>query len=120
MISKIFTLNKILKYIIEELIGRFVAFSVALWCSKFFTHYTYERKSVRNLFGLVKRKKIAVNDMPDWLQMLTIAIIGFIIMETINHFLELPQVKSKISSGVDRFLNFIKKKQNSENSDFSS
>ncbi|TAG56539.1 MAG: hypothetical protein EAZ27_04760 [Cytophagales bacterium] len=112
---KLFTLDKILKFIIGELIGRFIAFAVALWCSKLFTHYSYEKKSIKNLFGLAKRKKIVVNEMPEWVQILTIAVIGFIVMETINYILELPKVRNAINIGVDRFLIFIKIKKNIEN-----
>ena len=111
MIFKIFTLRKILKYIIGEFIGRFIAFCVALWFSKLFTHYAYERKNIKNLFGFIKRKKIAVNQMPDWLQMLTIAVIGFVVMETINYILELPKVKARINNGIESFLSWLKSKE---------
>ena len=117
MFLKIFTLRKILKYIIGDLIGRFIAFFVALWFSKLFTQYAYERKNIHNLFGFIKRKKIVVNQLPDWFQMLTIAIIGFIVMEIINYFLELPKVKAGINKGIDNFLSMLKTKLPVTNSD---
>ncbi len=107
---KIFTLDKIIKFIIGELVGRFIGFCVALWCSKLFSHHTYEKKSIKNLFGLAKRKKIVVNEMPEWAQMLTIAIVGFIVMESINYLLEHPKVKSYTDAKIDQFLALFKKR----------
>ena len=59
-----------------------------MWASKLFTHQVYERKSVKNAFGLLGRKKIIVNDTPEWLQWLIAALVGFIVLELISYFFE--------------------------------
>jgi hypothetical protein len=109
--EKIFTVEKAVKFIIGELIGRFISFAVAIWFSKFFTHVTVEKKSIKNLFGLAKRKKVVVREMPEWVEVLTIAIIGFIIMELINYLLDLPVVKSKINVFAEKAASLFRKKQ---------
>lgn len=109
--EKIFTIEKVVKFIIGELVGRFISFAVAIWFSKFFTHVTVEKKSIKNLFGLAKRKKIVVREMPEWVEILTIAVVGFIIMELINYMLDLPVVKSRINLFAEKVASLFRKKQ---------
>ena len=43
---------------------------------------------MHNLFGLAGRKKVIVNDTPEWLQWALSVIIGFIALEFVNFFIE--------------------------------
>jgi len=86
--NKIFTWKKVANYIINELLGKFIGFVVGMWASKLFTHQIYEKKSMNNLFGIMKRKKITVNDTPEWLQWVIATVVGFIVLELISYFFE--------------------------------
>lgn len=82
------TKDKIINFILGELVGRFVGFAVALWTSKMFSKVVYEKRGINNLFGLAGRKKVVVNTTPEWLQWLLGAIVGFIVLELVNYFFE--------------------------------
>lgn len=100
--QKLFTWKKILNLIINEVLGKFIGFVVGMWASKLFTHQVYEKKGVNNLFGLMKRKKITVNDTPEWVQWIIAALIGYIVLELISYFFE-KKLYLKL-------LDFVKKK----------
>jgi ferric-dicitrate binding protein FerR (iron transport regulator) len=75
-------------YVVKLALGNFVGFVIGMWVTSLFSHYVLERKSIKNLFGLAKRKQVEVNTIPEWLQGLLVIIIGFIVMELINHFFQ--------------------------------
>ena len=83
---QIFTKKKIIDFILNEVLGKFVGFLVGMWITKWFTYYAYEKKSMKNLFGLLPRKKVLVNTTPEWLQWLISAVVGFIVLELIYYF----------------------------------
>jgi hypothetical protein len=43
---------------------------------------------LKNLFGLGGRKKVVVNEIPEWLQNGIAILVGFIVLELINHFFQ--------------------------------
>ena len=55
--------------VIQKTLGNLVGFAVGVLITNSFTHYVTERRSVKNLFGLAGRKKIQVNDTPEWVYM---------------------------------------------------
>jgi len=61
---------------------------VGLWVSNTFTHYVKEKRSVKNLFGVLGRKEKVVNDIPEWAQFCMSVILGFIALELINYFFQ--------------------------------
>lgn len=75
-------------YVIKLALGNFIGFVVGMWVTSLFSHYVLERKSIKNLFGLAKRKQVEVNTIPEWLQGLLVILIGFIVMELVNHFFQ--------------------------------
>ncbi len=50
--------------------------------------YVLEKRGVNNLFGLAGRKKVVVNDVPEWLQWSLSVIAGFIALEFINYMIQ--------------------------------
>jgi hypothetical protein len=86
-----FTRKKIQNFILNQAIGNFIGFMIALSVTRMFSHYVTERRSVHNLFGLAGRKKIMVNDTPEWLEWLLSAVVGFIVLEFINHLIQTKQ-----------------------------
>lgn len=83
-----FTLQKIKTFIVNRTIGHFIGFAIGLSVTRFFTHSVLEKRNVHNLFGIVKRKEIIVNDMPDWLQSTLAIVLGYITLEFINYLFE--------------------------------
>jgi hypothetical protein len=75
-------------YVLKLALGNFIGFVVGMWVTSLFSHYVLERKSIKNLFGLARRKEVEVNTIPEWLQGLLAIIIGFIVLELINHFFQ--------------------------------
>ena len=72
--------------VIQKTLGNLVGFAVGVLITNSFTHYVTERRSVKNLFGLAGRKKVLVNDTPEWIQYGLSILLGFIVLEVINHF----------------------------------
>jgi hypothetical protein len=84
--QEIFTKKKMTDFLVNEMIGRFVGFIVGMWSTSLFSKVVYEKKGLKNLFGLAGRKKVVVNTTPEWLQLLISAVVGFIVLELINYF----------------------------------
>ena len=76
------------KVVIQKALGNLVGFAVAMLVSNSFTHYAVERRNLKNLFGLAGRKKVVVNDMPEWFQYGVSVLLGFFVLELINYFFE--------------------------------
>ncbi len=85
---KRFNKSYLTKAVIQNAIGSLIGFAVAMLVSNSFTHYVTEQRNIKNLFGLVKRKKLIVNDMPEWFQYGVSVLLGFFVLELINHFFE--------------------------------
>ena len=83
-----FTKQKIKNFILEQAIGNLIGFVVGMWVTAMFSHYVLEKRGIKNLFGLAGRKKIAVNEIPEWLQGGIAILVGFIALELINHFFQ--------------------------------
>lgn len=83
-----FTLQKMKDFIVKQAIGNLVGFVIGMWVTTMFSHYTLERRGLKNLFGLAGRKKVAVNDIPEWEQNVIAVLMGFITLELINHFFQ--------------------------------
>lgn len=89
-------------FVINQALGNFVGFVVGMSVTQLFTHHVLEKRGFNNLFGLAGRKKVVVNDIPEWLQWTISAIVGYIALEYINH---LVQTKKHI-----RVWNYVKKR----------
>jgi hypothetical protein len=84
--ADIFTKDKIISFVVNEALGRFVGFIIGMWSTSLFSYYVYEKKSFKNLFGMAPRKKVLVSTAPEWLQLTISIVIGFIVLELINYF----------------------------------
>ena len=83
-----FTKKKIKDFILKQAVGNLIGFMVGMWVTAMFSHYVLEKRGLKNLFGLTGRKKIAVNEIPEWLQSGIAILVGFIALELINHFFQ--------------------------------
>ena len=75
-------------FILKQALGNLVGFIVGMWVTASFSHYVLEKRGIHNLFGLTGRKKVAVNEIPEWLQSGIAILVGFIALELINHFFQ--------------------------------
>ena len=83
-----FSFPRIKNFIVQQSLGNLVGFIVGMWVSTTFTHHILERRSIHNLFGILRRKKVLVNDIPHWLQTTISILIGFLVLELINYFFQ--------------------------------
>jgi hypothetical protein len=86
-----FSFSRIKKFILQQALGNLVGFTVGMWVTTTFSHSVLERKSIKNLFGIVKRKNVLVNDIPHWMQVGLSILVGFIVLELINYFFQTKQ-----------------------------
>jgi len=86
-----FSFPRIKKFILQQALGNLVGFTVGMWVTTTFSHSVLERKNIKNLFGIVKRKDIIVNDIPHWLQVGISILVGFMVLELINYFFQTKQ-----------------------------
>ncbi|MDO9186385.1 MAG: hypothetical protein Q7W13_10275 [Bacteroidia bacterium] len=83
-----FSKQKMKDFVLKQALGNLVGFTIGMWVTASFSHYVLERRNLKNLFGLAGRKKLAVNDIPEWLQKGIAILAGFIVLEIINHFFQ--------------------------------
>jgi hypothetical protein len=83
-----FTKKKIKAFILKQALGNLIGFIIGMWVTAMFSHHVLEKRGIKNLFGLTGRKKIAVNEIPEWLQSGIAILVGFIVLELINHFFQ--------------------------------
>jgi hypothetical protein len=83
-----FTKKKIKGFILNQAVGNLIGFMTGMWATAMFSHYVLEKRSLKNLFGLTGRKRIVVNEIPEWLQSGIAILVGFIVLELINHFFQ--------------------------------
>ncbi|MBA2611616.1 MAG: hypothetical protein H0U95_06590 [Bacteroidetes bacterium] len=83
-----FTKQKIKDFVFKQAVGNLIGFTVGMWVTAMFSHHVLEKRGLKNLFGLSGRKKIAVNEIPEWLQSGIAILVGFITLELINHFFQ--------------------------------
>lgn len=83
-----YTKKKIKDIIFKQSIGNLIGFMVGMWVTSSFSHDVLEKRGFKNFFGLGGRKKVVVNEIPEWLQNGIAILIGFIALELINHFFQ--------------------------------
>ena len=83
-----FSPQKMKDFVLKQALGNLVGFTIGMWVTTSFSHYVLERRNIKNLFGLAGRKKVAVNDIPEWMQSGIAILAGFIVLEIINHFFQ--------------------------------
>lgn len=86
-----FSFLRIKKFILQQALGNLVGFTVGMWVTTTFSHSVLERRNIKNLFGIVKRKDVLVNDIPHWMQVGISILVGFIVLELINYFFQTKQ-----------------------------
>ena len=88
---KKFTFHRIKNFILQKSLGNLVGFVVGMWVTTTFSHSVLERRNFKNLFGIVRRKNVIVDDIPHWLQVGISILVGYIVLELINYFFQTKQ-----------------------------
>jgi hypothetical protein len=71
---------------INTVLGNFAGYVAGSLVTLVSTHYAVERRAIRNLFGVLPRKKIVVHEVPPWLEWLLALIVGFLVMEAVRYW----------------------------------
>ena len=71
---------------INTALGNFAGYVAGSLVTLVSTHHGVERRAIRNLFGVLPRKKIVVHVVPHWLEWLLALIVGFLVMEAVRYW----------------------------------
>jgi hypothetical protein len=81
-----FNRQKFQRFFINTALGNFVGYVAGSLVTLASTHHALERRAIRNLFGVLPRKKIVVHEVPPWLEWLLALIVGFLVMEAVRYW----------------------------------
>ena len=79
------TREKLHGLFINTAIGNFAAYSAGSLVTLMTTYRVVERRSVRNLFGILPRKAVVVHVLPEWLEWTLGLLVGFLVMEFVRY-----------------------------------
>ena len=71
---------------INTALGNFAGYVAGSLVTLVSTRHAVEGRAIRNLFGLLPRKKIVVHVLPQWLEWLLALIVGFLVMEVVRYW----------------------------------
>jgi len=71
---------------INTVLGNFAGYVAGSLVTLVSTHHAVERRAIRNLFGVLPRKKVVVHVVPHWLEWLLALIVGFLVMEAVRYW----------------------------------
>jgi len=66
--------------------GNFAGYLAGSAVTLFTTYHSIERRALRNLFGILPRKKVVVHLLPEWLEWVLALVIGFLVMESVRYW----------------------------------
>lgn len=73
---------------INTALGNLAAYIAGSLVTLISTRHVVQRRAVKNLYGVLPRKKIVVHAMPHWLEWLMALIVGFIVMEAVRYWFD--------------------------------
>jgi len=86
-IKTTFTRQKFRGLAVNTALGNFAGYVAGSLVTLLSTYHSIERRALRNLFGILPRKKVVVHLLPEWLEWLLALVIGFIVMEFVRYSL---------------------------------
>jgi len=81
-----FNRQKFQGLVINTALGNFAGYVAGSLVTLVSTRHLVERRAIRNLFGILPRKKIVVHVVPHWLEWLLALIAGFLVMEVVRYW----------------------------------
>ena len=76
---------------INTALGNFAGYVAGSLVTLVSTRHGVERRAIRNLFGVLPRKKIVVHVVPHWVEWLLALIVGFLVMEAVRYCFNHPK-----------------------------
>jgi hypothetical protein len=67
-------------------LGNFAGYLAGSLVTLLTTYHSIERRALRNLFGILPRKKIVVHMLPEWLEWALALVVGFLVMEFVRYW----------------------------------
>jgi len=67
-------------------LGNFAGYLAGSVVTLVSTYHSIERRAIKNLFGILPRKKVVVHILPEWLEWLLALLIGFLVMEFVRYW----------------------------------
>ena len=80
-----FTKPKLQRLFVSTALGNFAGYVAGSLVTVLSTYHSVERRALRNLFGILPRKKVVVHLLPEWLEWVLALIVGFIGMEVVRY-----------------------------------
>jgi hypothetical protein len=80
-----FTRQKFQGLFLNTALGNFAGYIAGSLVTLAATRSATEGRAVRNLFGLLPRKRVVVHLMPHWLEWLVAVLVGFLVMEAVRY-----------------------------------
>jgi hypothetical protein len=81
-----FTRQKFQGLFLNTALGNFAGYVAGSLVTLLSTYHSVERRAIKNLFGILPRKKIVVHLLPEWLEWMLALIVGFLVMEFVRYF----------------------------------
>jgi hypothetical protein len=81
-----FTRQKFRGLFTNTAVGNFAAYIAGSLVTLASTRQVFEQRGIRNLFGLLPRKRIVVHMLPHWLEWLLALFVGFLVMEAVRYW----------------------------------
>jgi len=81
-----FNREKVQGLFINTALGNFAGYVAGSLVTLVSTRHAVERRAIRNVFGVLPRRKIVVHVVPHWLEWLLALIVGFLVMEVVRYW----------------------------------
>jgi hypothetical protein len=82
-----FTRHKFQGLAVNTALGNFAGYIAGSLVTVISTYHSVERRALRNLFGILPRKKIVVHLLPEWLEWVLALVVGFLVMEFVRYWI---------------------------------
>ncbi|HXQ64208.1 MAG TPA: hypothetical protein VN787_05095, partial [Steroidobacteraceae bacterium] len=77
--------QKLKQLFVNTALGNFVGYIAGSLVTVVSTYHSVERRALRNLFGILPRKKVVVHLLPEWAEWLLALLVGFMVMEYVRY-----------------------------------
>jgi hypothetical protein len=84
-LSATFTRQKFQGLLVNTALGNFAGYIAGSLVTLTSTRNALEGRAIRNVFGLLPRKKVVVHLFPHWLEWLLAVVAGFLVMEAVRY-----------------------------------
>ena len=81
------TRTKLRGLFLSTALGNFAGYIAGTVVTIVSTYHSLERRAIKNLFGILPRKKIVVHILPEWVEWVLALLVGFLVMEFIRHLI---------------------------------